>query len=116
MNKKIMMRLLQVLSLLVIFVMPIISTSAKAADFNQGISQEDQAQFDEMLKPVMKIYNLIKYAASFIAGIVFLIAAITFMTSGGDPRKRDVAKNTAMYVVIGLVVIWVAPLAVNYIL
>lgn len=98
------------------FVVPIISTNAQAADFDQEVSPEDKAQFDEMLKPVMKIYNLIKYAASFIAGIVFLIAAITFMTSAGDPKKRDTAKSMAMYVVIGLVVIWVAPLTVNYIL
>lgn len=97
-------------------VMPIISTSVHAVDFDQDISPQDKAQFDEMLKPVMKIYNLIKYAASVIAAIVLLIAAISFMTSGSDPRKRDVAKGMAMYVVIGLVVIWVAPLAVNYIL
>jgi hypothetical protein len=99
-----------------IFVAPIISTSAQAADFDQEISPEDKEQFDKMLEPVMKIYNLIKYAASVIAGIVFLIAAITFMTSGADPKKRDVAKSMAMYVVIGMVVIWVAPLAVNYML
>jgi len=99
-----------------IFAMPIISTSVKAVDFDQDISPQDKAQFDKMLEPVMKIYNLIKYAASGIAGIVLLIAAITFMTSAGDPKKRDTAKSTAMYVVIGMVVIWVAPLAVNYIL
>ena len=110
------MRLLQILSFLVIVMIPTISISAHAADFDQDISPEDKAQFDEMLKPVMKIYNLIKYAASVIAGIVLLIAAIAFMTSGSDPKQRDTAKSMAMYVVIGMIVIWVAPLAVNYIL
>ncbi len=110
------MRVLQILSLLIAMILPVMSTSVHAADFDQDISPEDKAHFDEMLKPVMKIYNLVKYAASIIAGIVLLIAAITFMTSGGDPKQRDVAKSMSMYVVIGMVVIWVAPLAVNYIL
>jgi len=110
------MRLLQTLSLLLILVLPVISTSAYAVDFNQDITPEDQAKFDEMLTPVMKIYNLVKYVATVIAALVLLFAAISFMTSGADPRKREVAKSMAMYVVIGLVVIWAAPLAVTYIL
>jgi hypothetical protein len=35
------------------------------------------------------------------------------MTSGADPRKRDQSKNIAMYVVIGLIVIWAAPMIIN---
>ena len=35
-----------------------------AVDFNQDISSEDQATFDEILEPVMKIYNLVKYSAT----------------------------------------------------
>lgn len=102
------------LAFLVMVAIPI--ASANAVDFDQGISQEDQEKFDEMLEPVMKIYNLVKYAATIIAALVLLFAAISFMTSGADPKKRDVAKNMGMYVVIGLVVIWAAPLAVQYIL
>jgi multisubunit Na+/H+ antiporter MnhB subunit len=37
------------------------------------------------------------------------------MTSGSDPKKREDAKNMAMYVIIGLIVIWAAPLIVNWI-
>ena len=40
-------------------------------------------------------------------------AAITYMTSGSDPRKRDQAKSIASYVVIGLIVIWAAPAIVG---
>jgi hypothetical protein len=73
------MRLLQILSFLILVMMPAISISAHAVDFDQDISYEDKEQFDEMLKPVMKIYNLIKYSASIIAGIVLLIAAVSFI-------------------------------------
>jgi multisubunit Na+/H+ antiporter MnhB subunit len=87
-----------------------------ALDYNQPISPADKATFDTMLSPVMKIYNLVKYFASAIAVLVLLFAGITYIMSGDDPGKREQAKNMAMYVVIGLIVIWLAPLIVNFII
>ena len=86
-----------------------------ALDYNQPISSADKATFDSMLSPVMKVYNLVKYFASAIAVVVLLFAGITYITSGNDPAKREQAKSMAMYVVIGLIVIWLAPLIVNFI-
>lgn len=88
---------------------------AMAIEFDKEISEEDKATFDKILEPVMKIYNLVKYVVSLIAVFVLLFAGITYMTSGSDPGKREKAKNMAMYVVIGLVVIWAAPWVVNFI-
>jgi len=84
-----------------------------SVDFNQQPSAEDKATFDQILQPVMKIYNLAKYIASAIAGIALLFAGIMYMGSGSDPKKRDNAKSMSMYVIIGLVVIWAAPLLVK---
>lgn len=86
-----------------------------AVDFNQDISSEDQSTFDQILEPIMKIYNLVKYMATAIAGVVLLFAGITYMTTGNDPRKRENAKGMTMYVIIGLIVIWMAPLVVQFI-
>jgi type IV secretory pathway VirB2 component (pilin) len=86
-----------------------------ALDFNQTISADDQATFDQILAPVMKVYNLVKYVATAIAVVVLLFAGITYITSGDDPGKREKAKSMAMYVIIGLIVIWAAPLVVNFI-
>ena len=88
---------------------------AAAVDFNQQPSSQDQQTFDTILQPVMKIYNLVKYIASALAGIALLIAGISYMTSGSDPKKRDNAKGMAMYVIIGLVVIWATPTIVSLI-
>jgi succinate dehydrogenase/fumarate reductase cytochrome b subunit len=88
---------------------------ALAIDFNQDISSQDKAAFDEILAPVLKIYNLAKYTATVIAVVVLLFAGITYILSEGDPAKREKAKSMAMYVVIGLVVIWAAPLIVDFI-
>jgi len=97
--------------LLALLVLPMIS----AVSFDDDISDEDRATFDEILQPVMKIYNLIKYVATVVAVIVILFAGITYITSGSNAGKREQAKNMIMYVVIGLIVIWGAPLIVNFI-
>jgi len=87
-----------------------------AVDFNEQISAEDKAAFDEILEPVMKVYNFVKYVASVMAVIVILFAGVSYMLSGSDPRKREQAKNMIMYTLVGLFVIWMAPLIVNFII
>ena len=100
----------------VLIIMSVLSVAAAAhaqADLDAPISAEDKAKFDEILTPVTKIYNLIKYGASLVAVIALLFAGISYMFSGNDIRKRDTSKNMAAYVFIGLVVIWAAPFVVN---
>ncbi|MFH1238393.1 MAG: pilin [archaeon] len=76
----------------------------------------DESDFEEILKPLTTIYNLIKYAATIIAGLVMLFAGITYISSGSDPGKREKAKSMVMYVIVGLIVIWAAPFVVDLIL
>lgn len=85
------------------------------AQFNGTISQEEQETFDTILEPVLKIYNLVKYAATFIAVIMLVLAGISYITSGSNPAKRESSKNTIMYVFIGLAIIWAAPWFVQFI-
>ncbi len=87
--------------------------AAQQADIDTEISAEEQQQFDQILQPVFKIYNFVKYIATVVAVMFLLYAGISYMTSGNDPKKRDQAKNIVTYVVIGMVVIWAAPLLVN---
>jgi type IV secretory pathway VirB2 component (pilin) len=103
---------LKVLGYLLVLMIPTLNV-VHAADIDTTISDEEKEQFDEILTPVMKIYNFIKYTASLIAVIAMLFAGISYMFSGNDIRKRDTSKNMAAYVLIGLVVIWAAPFAVN---
>jgi multisubunit Na+/H+ antiporter MnhB subunit len=74
------------------------------------------ADFEEILAPLTVIYDLIKYAATIVAGLVMLFAGVTYIASGSDPGKREKAKNMVMYVIVGLMVIWAAPFVVNLIL
>jgi len=113
-RKKMKSKLFSIIGIAVYFAL-IFAPLILAVDFDQDISAQDQATFDEILEPVMKIYNLIKYSATVLAVIVLLFAGISYMISGSNPGKREKAKNMAMYVLIGLVVIWAAPLVVNFI-
>jgi hypothetical protein len=88
--------------------------AAMAVDLNKELTTEEKSTFDEILTPVMKIYNLIKYAASAIAAIALLFAAVSYMISGSDAKKRDSAKNTAGYVIMGLFIIWATPFIVDF--
>ena len=80
------------------------------------ISASSNQDFEEILAPLETVYDLTKYAATMIAGLVMLFAGITYITSGSDPGKREKAKNMVMYVLIGLMVIWAAPFVVKLIL
>lgn len=97
--------------LLVLIALPM---AVLAVDFGGDISPEDQATFDGILEPVMKIYNFIKYAATAVAVLFLVFAGINFIMSGGDQAKREQSKAMATYIIIGLIVIWIAPLIVTF--
>ena len=80
------------------------------------VAAADESDFEQILMPLTTIYNLVKYAATVIAGLVMLFAGVTYISSGSDPGKREKAKNMVMYVIIGLIVIWAAPFVVDLIL
>ena len=80
------------------------------------VSATSTATFDEILKPIQAIYDLVKYSVTIIAGLILLFSGITYMLSGADPGKREKAKSMVMYVLIGLAVIWAAPFIVKLII
>lgn len=107
-----MKKILFLVTVLALFLVPLM-VHAETAPIDTTISAEDKAKFDEILKPVQKIYNFVKYIASAIALLFLLYGGISYMTAGSDPRQKDNAKNIITYVVIGLLIIWAAPLIVG---
>ena len=53
------------------------------------VSAATQADFDQILQPLQTIYDLAKYTATIIAGLVMLFAGITYISNGSDPGKRE---------------------------
>jgi cation transport ATPase len=101
----------------ILFLLLLVATPFVLAeiDFDEGLTPDEEDQIDQILAPVMKVYNFIKYAATVVGVLVLVFAGITFVTSGGENSKKDKAKNMATGVVIGLIVIWIAPLVVKFV-
>lgn len=97
-----------------IMLMLIVIPHTLAVDFDQDISDEDKETFDEILEPVMKVYSFVKYAATVLAVLYLIFAGISFIVNGKDQAKRESSKQMMIYVVLGLIVIWIAPLVVGF--
>lgn len=79
-------------------------------------AQTDTTAYNEILKPIQKIYDLVRYAATLFALLGFAFAAIQLIIAGTNTGKREKAKAMMASIVGGLFVIWAAPLVVPYLL
>ena len=98
---------------LVLFLALMIVPIVLAYDFNDKPSADEKSLFDNFLEPLMRIYRFIKYVATAIGVLVITIAGIVAITSGNDPERRNKAKEMIGYVLIGILIIWLAPLIVQ---
>lgn len=84
-----------------------------AYSFDDQPTTQEKSLFDNFLEPVMRIYRFIKYVATAIGVLVITIAGIVAITSSNDPERRNKSKEMIGYVLIGLLIIWLAPLIVQ---
>jgi len=103
------------LAVLVFFVLFAVPSVLAAVNFNQTITPQEEAAFDGILAPVMKIYRFVQYSATVIGVLMFVFAGINFVTAGAEVTKKERAKHMAVGVIMGLILIWIAPLVVRYI-
>ena len=103
--KKLLLSLLIILSLI---------PFSFADEFETQITEEDKTTFDNILKPISKIYTFVKYAATTVAALYLIFVGLNFIMAGNDQNKRESAKTQAGYIVAGLIIIWVAPIVVQY--
>ena len=63
-----------------------------------------------------KIINLVSIIIGVVAVFAIIVAGFMFITSGGDSAKINTAKNTILYVIIGLVIVAIAQLVESFII
>ncbi len=73
-----------------------------------------QGDIDAIKAPLNKIYDLVKGIVTVVALLALTFAGAQFMLSSGDPKAHDAAKTIVTSSIIGLVLVWVAPLLVNF--
>ena len=64
--------------------------------------------------PLTKIYDLVKAVVSIIGVLALTYAGARFMFSGDNLQARENAKSIVTYALAGLVLVWIAPLVVNF--
>ena len=72
------------------------------------------AEVDQIVEPITRIYDLVRAVVSILGIIAITVAGAMYMFSGSNIQARENAKGMVSYAVVGLVLVWVAPLLVNY--
>jgi len=72
------------------------------------------ASVSDVTAPITKIYDLIKGVISVVGIIAITIAGAMYMFSGTNIQNRENAKNMVSYAIVGLVLVWIAPVMVSY--
>jgi hypothetical protein len=81
-----------------------------------AISNEQKQEFDQILIPLTKFYEFIKYSSTIIAALYLLFAGLSYVMSSDNIEKRSSIKSTIGYILLGISLIWAAPYIVNLII
>ena len=102
--------LLPLLLLLTLMAVPLVLAEP---DFEQDLSASEKAKADEVLTPIILLYRYLTYGATVIGIMVIVYAGIMLMIAGDEQAKKQRSKNMIVGVVIGLILIWSAPLIID---
>jgi len=72
------------------------------------------ADLEKIKEPLDRVYSVIQTLVSVVGVIVISFAGFKFMVSGENLQARESSKHMMGYAVMGLLVIWMAPYLVNY--
>ncbi|MBI4210176.1 MAG: TrbC/VirB2 family protein [Candidatus Diapherotrites archaeon] len=72
------------------------------------------ATVDTIKAPLDRIYGLMKGVLSVLGAIALTAAGAMYMFAGNNIQARENAKSMFTYSIVGLVLVWVAPLVVSY--
>ena len=86
------------------------------AGFVHAQSPVESASIEEILEPLNKVYDLTRSAVGVIGCIALVVAGAMYLFSGNNIQSRENAKNMMTYSVIGLMVVYTAPMLVGYML
>ena len=72
------------------------------------------ADLDKIKEPLNRVYSVVQALVSVVGVIVISFAGFKFMVSGENVQARESSKQMLSYAVVGLMVVWMAPFLVNY--
>lgn len=84
--------------------MPRLITSVFAQDWHDPSGQEP-ATLKDLEAVFARVISIAVSLVSLVLFIMLVIGGFKYLTSGGDPKATESARNTMTYAIIGLVVI-----------
>ena len=97
-----MKKILLAATLISLLALPVVALAQNGIP--EGLIEEPQ----DIIDLITKIADWIFLILLAVALIFILIAALQFLTSGGDPMKVEKARNNLLYAVIGIAVAFLA--------
>ena len=76
----------------------------------------DNEALETVNRVIRRIVNLLSVIVGIVAVIMIIIGGFRYVTSGGSDASVTGAKNTILYAVIGLIIVALAQLLVNFVL
>lgn len=84
------------------------------ATYSNGSCQVSQGK--DLASIVKTILNIFSWVVGMVSVMFAVYAGFRYVTSGGDSNKVKSAKDTLLYVVVGLIVVALSQVIVNFVL
>lgn len=81
-----------------------------------GWDERDPCSFCFLIMLLNQIANFLLQIASVIAILAFVITGFLFITSSGDPERRNLAKTSFKWIIVGFLIIFLSWLFIDFIL
>ena len=92
------------------------SIALGATGLSQVTNFAGTASGNDLLTPLRNIVNALLTFAAVVAVIFVIIGGVRYIVSQGDEDAQVQARNTIVYSVIGIIVIMLSTVIINYIL
>jgi len=81
----------------------------------KAVSSEDVVQLRYLECVFGNVVNAVLGLAGIVLFIMLLLGGFSYITSGGDPKKVESARNTLTYAIVGMIFIALAYLLLKFI-
>jgi hypothetical protein len=85
-------------------------------DDPRGACEQEDNALQKVSDIIRRIVNLLSVIVGVVAVIMIIVGGFRYVTSGGSDASVTGAKNTILYAVIGLIIVALAQVIVNFVL
>lgn len=90
--------------------------NSATANAGQCTAVASEGSTDKVNDTVSLIINIFSWVVGVVAVIMIIVGGFKYITSGGDSGKITSAKNSIIYAIIGLVIVALAQIIVQFVL